>query len=501
MKKNDGFVYLVGAGCGEADLITVRGWNRLHQCDAVIYDSLISPDLLSGLPDHVQKIHMGKRKDHHSALQEEINEEMIRLAKEGKRVVRLKGGDPFVFGRGGEEAMALQAAGIGFEVVPGISSAIAVPELEGIPVSHRNISRSFHVITSHHADSEKGFSQQLAKYAQLDGTLVFLMGLSKLKEISGKLIQHGMNPRTPAAVISGSIGPRPMAVRGSLSDIYERSTESGLQAPAVIVVGETASCHFKTSTGLPLSGIHIGITGSRHMYSKIKSRLDLLGGNSIQGMELGIKEIPFVLPEEVLDGKTHWLVFTSTNGVNRFFRSILDAGIDLRKLGHCKFAVIGSGTSKTLSEYGICADLCPEVFTSEALGRELLASVQPEEDIFLFRAREGSRNLYTMLKDSFRVIDMALYYLEGISPTENVRRKIMQSIDYITFESGRGVELFIEEYGTIPEHATCVCIGPVCAEKLKKYERKPFLMAADISVDGIVECIVRDVTGKTGSVK
>lgn len=236
-----GKVWLVGAGCGGADLITLRGLRLLENCDTVVYDDLLAPELLDAAPERAEKRYVGKRRGRHSMAQEDINALLIARAREGKRVVRLKGGDPFVFGRGGEEALALQAAGVAWEYVPGVTSAVAVPGAAGIPVTHRGAARSVHVVTAHTADSPEGLPPELERLAGLrEGTLVFLMGLSRLEAIARRLMEAGLAPETPAAVLSGENAPRPMAVRGTLADIAERVREAGTEAPAVIVVGGTA---------------------------------------------------------------------------------------------------------------------------------------------------------------------------------------------------------------------------------------------------------------------
>jgi len=236
-----GKVYLVGAGCGAADLITVRGLRLLERCDVVVYDGLLAPELLDAVPEGAERIYAGKRRGRHSMAQTEINALLAAKAREGKTVVRLKGGDPFVFGRGGEEALALQAAGIEWEYVPGVTSAAAVPGGAGIPVTHRGTSRSVHIVTAHTADTPDGLPEDLEALARLpEGTLVFLMGLSRLEALARRLTEAGLSPETPAAAVSGENAPRPMAVRGTLGDIAGRVREAGMEPPAVIVVGGTA---------------------------------------------------------------------------------------------------------------------------------------------------------------------------------------------------------------------------------------------------------------------
>ncbi len=236
-----GTVYLVGAGCGRADLITVRGLRLLERCDAVVYDDLIDPALLDAAPAQALRLYMGKREGQHSASQEAICARLVELAREGRQVVRLKGGDPFVFGRGGEEALALMAAGVPFEVVPGVTSPIAIPALAGIPVTHRGLSQSLHIVTAHTADTEDGLPAYFDQLAALPGTLVFLMGLSRLERITRRLMAAGKPAETPAAGLSGGNAPHPAAVRGTLEDIAAKARAAGVQAPAVIVVGDVAA--------------------------------------------------------------------------------------------------------------------------------------------------------------------------------------------------------------------------------------------------------------------
>lgn len=238
MRAAPGTVYLVGAGCGEADLITVRGLELLRTCDAVVYDDLIAPELLDAVPAGAQRLYMGKREGRHGAAQADICAKLAELARKGRAVVRLKGGDPFVFGRGGEEALALREAGIPCQVVPGISSAIAIPALAGVPVTHRGVSRCVHIAAARTAD---GLPAELNQLAGLPGTLVLLMGLSRLEEVTARLLSAGTPADTPAAVLSGGNAPYPAAVRGTLENIAARARLAGVRPPAVIVVGETAA--------------------------------------------------------------------------------------------------------------------------------------------------------------------------------------------------------------------------------------------------------------------
>ena len=239
--SHPGSVTLVGAGCGKADLLTLRGLKHLRRCDAVVYDDLIDQELLDFAPESAQRIYMGKRSGSHSASQQEINEELIRLARTGLRVVRLKGGDPYLFGRGGEEMLALREAGIPCAQVPGITSAIGIPAEFGIPVTHRGLSRSLHIVTAHTSDTPDGLPRDFDELAKLEGTLVFLMGLGQLPKIAQRLMAAGRDGNTPAAVLSGGNVPNPVGVRAPLKEIAQAAQEAGVSAPAIVLVGEVAA--------------------------------------------------------------------------------------------------------------------------------------------------------------------------------------------------------------------------------------------------------------------
>ena len=272
---SNGRVYIVGAGCGDFDLITMRGAEYIRHCDVLVYDSLIDVSLLGFAPETAEKICVGKRSGRHSEKQENINEILVEKAREGKTVVRLKGGDPFVFGRGGEEIEALKSADIPFDIVPGISSSIAVPELAGIPVTHRNLSRSVHIITGHTAQDT--LPENIKKCAETDGTLVFLMGLRNLPDIVENLIQNGKSADTPVAVVSNGACAKNQTVRGTLSTICENVKSAEVVPPAVIVVGETAKFDFAPTITRPLKNVSVTVTGTRKLSDKLGKMLTLSG--------------------------------------------------------------------------------------------------------------------------------------------------------------------------------------------------------------------------------
>lgn len=490
MSQQPGCVYLVGAGCGGSDLITVRGFALLRSCDVLVYDDLIARELLDAVPAHAEKIYMGKRSGRHSAPQEEICALLTDRAREGKTVVRLKGGDPFVFGRGGEELLALRSAGIPCEAVPGISSAIAIPGLSGIPVTHRGTSQSVHIVTAHTADTQDGLPAYFDDLARLPGTLVFLMGLAQLPKIVRRLTAAGMPSGTPAAVISGGSSPHPATVRGTLEELEEKVRKAGVQSPAVIVVGAAAAMDLSSTVPRPLQGACIGLTGTSAVTEKLQTALQALGARVFLAERPVVEPLKLPLDLHTLcGGKPHWLVFTSANGVDLFFREASRQELDLRRLHACRFAVIGPATARELKTHGILADLCPERYTSEALGQLLLQTVRPEEDILLLRSRRGSTELFQALAARHTVQDIPLYDLRPDPLFAAGAYSQLDGADYLTFSSASGVELFFDNHGVIPERAVCVCIGEVTSRALSQRYPKPFLTAPEISADGIVRSI------------
>ena len=455
MDKPLGRVYLVGAGCESADLITLRGLRLLQSCQAVVYDDLIPQELLLQVPAEAERIYVGKRLGRHSKSQEEICSILIRQARMGRQVVRLKGGDPFVFGRGGEELLALQAAGIPWAEVPGVSSAIAIPALAGIPVTHRGLSRGVHIVTAHTQNTEDGLPDHLDDLAKLPDTLVFLMGLHQLEKLAARLTQA-----------------------------------AGLEAPAVIVVGPVAALDLSSALARPLEGVRVGITGSPAVAEKLGRRLRALGARISAVEPYVIEELPAPFRWPLLwEREGGWAVFTSGNGVRIFFRRMLQEGVDLRNLRGCRFAVIGPGTGAALAAYGIRADLCPGVHTSEGLAEALLRETRPGDAVFLFRSAQGSPVLPRRLSGSRAVREVPLYQMRPLPLSGEVPQP--EPPDYLTFASAGGVRFFFEKYGQIPPGIMPVCIGPVTARALKEHGQTEFLTAEDISAEGILRKILK----------
>lgn len=496
MNDSNGCVYLIGAGCGQADLITVRGLHLLQHCDVVVYDDLIANELLHAAPPQAQRIYMGKRRGRHCASQEEISQTLVTLAQQGLRVARLKGGDPFVFGRGGEEAMALQKAGVPFQVVPGISSSVAIPALAGIPVTHRGLSRGFHVVTAHTA---QGGRKDFDRLARLEGTLVFLMGLSHLPDIAQGLMDAGRSPDTPAAVVSGGCAPCPATVRAPLSQIAQAARQANVQPPAVIVVGETAALDLSCTALRPLEGVRVALVGTPSIQTRLTGLLTPLGAQAFSALTSQPEDLPCSFPWGTLgDGTLRWIVFTSRNGVSCFFRHLTQQRIDLRRLHTCRFAVIGPGTAAALANFGFYADLCPAVHTTQALAQALLQTVVPGQPVLLFRSALGSPELLQRLAAHTPTEDIPLYTLRTPEADRDSLPLQAAQADYLVFSSASGVDFFLRTYGHIPPNTTCVCIGPVTAQALAPH-CSAFLTAPDISSEGLVNALLTHHTRHNSS--
>lgn len=431
-RHTTGTVTLIGAGCGEG-LITQKGLHALHQADVVVYDRLIDPTLL----DHLtcEKIYVGKQCGHHSMKQEEINQVLIDYARKGNRVVRLKGGDSFVFGRGGEEVLALQTANIPYTLIPGVSAAIAVPAQAGIPVTHRGMAQSFTVVTGHTAHD---LEEDYRVLAQLSGTLVFLMGLYHIQDITEKLIVNGKDPTTPASLISNGFTPQEVRIDGTLATIAQRA--KGINPPAVLVIGPTAAMHLAAT--LP----SLTVIGTPSFCQRFKEQYPRITSYPI----VHIHPAAITIPYDDYD----WIVFSSTHAVDLFFAQI----DDIRHISHLQFACVGTTTAKRLASYKIKADFIPSRFDQTTLIKEL----PPGRALIL-----GNDNLYHTELDTI-VIDV--------------------KTDYIVFGSANGVKAFFTANTSCP--AVPVCIGPSTAKELAKHVNS-YLMPETHTISGIIEEIMK----------
>lgn len=482
-----GKVWLVGAGCGDYDLISLRGKNILEQCDVVVYDSLIDSRVLDFVPDNAEKICVGKRSGMHSETQDNINKIIVEKALENKFVVRLKGGDPFVFGRGGEEILALQNNNIEYGIIPGITSSVAVAELAGIPVTHREIARSFHVITGH-------TSENMSAYAKLDGTLVFLMGLKKLSEIANGFIENGRNENTPIAVVSNGASNGQKILRSTLKNVAADVEKANMKTPAIIVVGDVVNFDFKPTIKVPLENTTVTSTGTKRFVNKLSTQLSKLGADVNRLDYLNVVEYrnnrKFDDAMSNLSGYG-WVVLTSINGAEIFLNKLINLKIDIRKLSELKFAVIGSGTADVLAKRGIFADLIPEVYTSQALGNALSKSVLPDEKVLVLRAEKGSVELSDILNENnISFDDIKTYDVLSGSHSHN---SIEINTDFLTFASSSGVNAFFENGYKIGKNTKIICIGDITANALVKHGVNDFRISKTSNIDGITETILTEV--------
>lgn len=486
-----GKVYLVGAGPGDTGLLTIKGMERLRECDAVVYDRLASEKLLDFVSRDCEKIYVGKQAGKHSKKQDEINQILVDCAKRHPCVVRLKGGDPFVFGRGGEEIEALEKADIPYEVVPGVTSAIAVPECAGIPVTHRGVSRSFHVITGHTEHSARSPEYDYKLLAKLEGTLVFLMGLSNLKEITEKLMEAGMAEGTPAAVIADGTMAGQQIARGCVADIASRVAESEISPPAVIVIGRTAEYDYRYSGTFCQ---HVGMVATKALQQKLAKGFAGMEMEALPVCDMRIKKTGQVcrLRQELRHlEKYQWILFTSQNAVAIFFEEMRQGRIDVRRLGNIKFAVLGSGTADKLWEYGIVPDFIPSRYTVKVFAQEFVQKVMGGGKVLIPRAVQGSSVLTEILEEHhIAFLNLAVYDVTGCL-TDYIQ--MLNRLDYLVFVSASGVQEFFrllaEHRMSLPEGIKIACIGEITAKKLKECYRQPDIVADASDVDGLLSAV------------
>lgn len=499
-KDKDSIVYLVGAGPGDPSLITQKGLKLIKSCDVLIYDRLISEDFLMEVKADCEKIYVGKTVGNHTFRQDEINEIIIKKALEHKTIVRLKGGDPFVFGRGGEEILALENHKIAYEVVPGVTSAIAAASYAGIPVTHRGLSGSFHVITGHTAKQDVQTDEDFEVLSKLKGTLIFLMGMGNLELIVQKLLFHGKDALTPVAIISNGTTKHQYTVRGTLDNIVQKAMEGKVIAPASIVIGEVAALSLLSpSKEKELSGIKVGVTGTHGMTEKLREYLENLGASVEILTSSYLQEFD---DNPVFDQalshikRYHWIAFTSSYGVTVFFERMRRCQVDYRNLSHIKFAVIGEGTKRTLSDYGYYADYMPTKYTSLDLAQGLSEIMQDEEWLLIPRANLGSEELVKVLQEANRKFDDIKVYDLVEEKREELERIEIEALQYITFASSSGVHHFLrgrtENVNELFQFTKVICIGDVTEKTLQEYGYHKAIVAKEFTAKGLVDAICWD---------
>ena len=456
-----GKIILVGAGPGGKGLLTLRGLEALGEADAVVYDRLVSEEILSLIPSSAEKIDAGKSPGSHPVPQPEINRILVEKAEEGKTVVRLKGGDPFVFGRGGEELDIPAEKGIPFEVVPGVTSAVAALSEAGIPVTARGVASSFHVITGHQKGDEP-LQIPFDALAKAGGTLVFLMGMGALPRLSEGLLSAGMDPETPAAIVENGARPEQRKLLSTLARLPEEAAAMGLHSPAVIAVG--AVCGLSGRYGwrekLPLHGKKIIAGRSGSAEGKLLRLLERMGASVYDLPLIRTDPLPGPLPPELLDSR--WLTFSSKTGVRCFFARLLESGLDTRALSGVKIAAVGRATAAALREKGILPDLIPEQFDGEHLGKALAEQTEPFDLITLCEPESPSGTLREMLTAAGRTVRSLPLYRTAPLPLrepERVERMLREGVPAAFSSGSMARSLAASLPGMDFSGVTAFCIG------------------------------------------
>ncbi len=494
-----GKVWLVGAGPGDPGLFTLRGAQVLARAEVVVYDALVGEGVLTMIPAEAELINVGKRSGNHIMAQEEINRTLLEKAQEGKRVVRLKGGDPFLFGRGGEELELLRENNIPYEIVPGVTSAVAVPAYNGIPVTHRDFCSSVHIITGHKR-KDASYDIDFEALVRTGGTLVFLMGLAAMQDILEGLMKAGMDPDCPAAVLSHGTTAHQRRVVATVGTLCKQSQLAGITAPAIIVVGEVCSLaqSFAWYEKRPLSGKQILVTRPKELVSEMARRLREQGA---QVLELPAICTEAIHPNPALsdalerisqEGPYDWIVFTSPSGVRIFFEQLAGKW-DIRLLAGSKIAAIGEGTRKALREHGLITDFVPSVYDGDTLGAELAALCSGGERILIPRAAIGNKALPEALRavPGTAVYDVPIYDTRYARNAVVDEKKMIENgeIDYAVFTSASTVRGFAGALeGLDFTKVNAVCIGKqtrAAAEALGMHT----CMARKATMDSVVECI------------
>lgn len=502
-----GKVWLVGAGPGDIGLFTRKGTEVLEQAQVVVYDSLVGQGVLSQIPEGAEKIYVGKRSSDHTMPQEKINQVLLEEAQKGQRVVRLKGGDPFLFGRGGEELELLEEHHIPFEIVPGVTSSLAVPAYNGIPVTHRDYCSSVHIITGHRRAGQE-YDIDFEALVRTKGTLVFLMGVAALPAICEGLLNGGMDPSMPAAILQQGTTAGQKRIVATVSTLPDEVARQGIEPPAVIVVGQVCALaeRFSWYEKLPLAGQKILVTRPRDLSSMMAAKLRR------QGAE--VLELPAIATRPVEDPEDldrlreccshledfQWIVFTSPTGVKVFFGQLQELGVDIRRLGGMSVAALGEGTAKELKKRGLFPDLMPEVFEGEALGHALAERAAAGERIFIPRARKGNPRLVEILKDAGLVVEEAATY-DTLYETQEMIDLAGEfekgKIDCAVFTSSSSVQGFSKAVpGLDFSKVRAACIGRQTRAKADALGMKTY-MADRASIDSVIELVCR-MAGERG---
>ena len=492
-----GKVTLVGAGPGGRELLTLAGAAAIEKADAVVFDRLVNEDILGLIPETAVRVNVGKENNHHPVPQDQINEILVRLAKEGKNVVRLKGGDCYLFGRGGEECEYLLENGVPFQVIPGVTSALAAPAFAGIPVTHRDFCSSVHIITAH-ARAGKPLQIDFDSLVKAGGTLVFLMGLTALEQVMAGLLAAHIAPDMPAAVIENGTRGNQRKVVATVSDLAPQVRAAGLKSPALIVVGKVCTLSDKLDwfTSLPLHGKTVVVTRPRERAGTLAARLREQGANVIEAPCIETVERENVQPlADALRQKHDWAVFTSPAGVHATVHALAKLGRDLRALYGMKLAAIGRGTADALAGYGLTADLIPAQYDGEHLADALTAAMPQGGAALLLRAAAGGQILPEKLKAAgVYVTDVPLYDTEyRCAKADELRAMLEQgAADVVTFTSMSTVEGFGQAVGAADYAGfTALCIGEQTAQAARRYNMN-VKIAENATIDAMIACLLEE---------
>jgi uroporphyrinogen III methyltransferase/synthase len=499
-----GFVSLIGAGPGDPGLLTLRGAEALGAADVVVYDYLANPTLLAHARPEAEQIYVGKKAGSHTLSQEEINALLVERALAGQRVARLKGGDPFVFGRGGEEALALADAGVPFETVPGVTSAVAAPAYAGIPVTHRGLASSFAVITGHEDPAKEESALDWSRLATGVDTLVFLMGVGNLPAIVKQLMAHGRPPETPVALVRWGTMPDQQTVSGTLADIAAKVQATGLRPPAVTVVGQVAALReqLRWFEALPLFGQRVLVTRTRDQASVLSARLRMLGAEAIELPTIHIAPPKDWSPLDAAIAELSsydWIVFTSINGVGHLWERLTRAGLDARAFHGVRLAAIGPATAAELQAHGLRADFLPGEYVAEAVAAGL-GEVR-DRRILLPRADIARPALANLLREGgAEVIEVSAYRTLKPETDLDSLRDLLARVTVATFTSSstvRNLAAMANDVGLDPPQAlaqaTVACIGPITAGTARDIGLPVHVVAEEYTIDGLLEALLRYV--------
>ena len=500
-----GKVYLIGAGPGDYRLLTLKACDCLKQADTVVYDRLADARILQYAPQDAEYIYVGKASSQHTMTQDKICQLLVDLAKEGKTVVRLKGGDPFVFGRGGEEALLLQENDLPFEIVPGVTSAISVPAYAGIPVTHRGIAASFAVVTGHEDPTKDNSDINWQQLATATDTVVFLMGVANLPKITAKLMENGRSGDTPVAIIRWGTKAQQQVWTSTVAEAAEMAKREQIKPPCIFLVGNVVKLReklawFDNPQLKPLFGKRILVTRSRAQASRLTAGLEDLGADCLEAPAIRIQ--PPADNYAALDkaigslADFDWIIYTSANGVEHFFSRLSEAGLDSRSLCGKKICAIGSATAQALEKHGIKADIVPKEYRAEGILSAMYGKLKEGDKVLLPRAAEARSILPEELKRQGADVVVAPAYetvageADGTALAEELANS---SIDAVTFTSSSTVKNLLKLLGDnaseLLKNVKIAAIGPITAETCKKNGLQVTVQAQEYTIDGLIQAV------------